>query len=120
MRTLFLIFMLMSFSGCASVLGIPEEEVSHYKTPSDLYDKAVGYYESGQYAKARDLFHEYVGTYPESKILKIAVYYLGHCYQMLGDDKEALALYNRVVTTYGDEDFWGAQAMARIKQIKGE
>jgi TolA-binding protein len=120
MRIIFLIFTLMSFSGCALLPAAQDEETVRYKSPSELYDKALAYYQSGKYAKARDLFHEYVGQYPESKILKIAIYYLGHCYQMLGDEKEALALYNRVVATYGDEDFWGAQAMARIKQIKGE
>lgn len=113
------ILLSMSFSGCVLLPAAQDEAVVPYKTPSELYDRALKYYQSGQYAKARDLFHEYIGRYADSRILRIAVYYLGHCYQMLGEDKEALALYNRVVTTYGDEDFWGEQAMARIKQIKG-
>lgn len=100
-------------------MAVPQEEkVARYKSPSQLYDRALGFYQSGQYAKARDLFHEYVGQFPESRIFRIALYYLGYCYQMLGEDKDALALYNRVVSTYGDEDFWGEQAMARIQQIK--
>ena len=114
----FILFLVMSFSGCALLPAAQEEETVRYKSPSDLYERALDYYQSGRYAKAKDLFHEYVGQYPDSKILRIAIYYLGHCYQMLGEDKEALALYNRVVSTYGDEDFWGQQAMARIKQIK--
>jgi len=116
---LFLMFLFMA-NGCMFLPAVQDEEVARYNNPSELYDKALGYYQSGKYARARDLFHEYVGQYTDSKILRIAIYYLGHCYQMLGDDREALALYNRVVTTYGDEDFWGAQALARIKQIKGE
>lgn len=122
MRSLVFIILVtsMCFSGCIFLPAVQDEETIRYKSPSELYDKALAYYQSGQYAKARGLFHEYVGQYPDSKILRIAIYYLGHCYQMTGDDKEALALYNRVVTTYGDEDFWGEQAMARIKQIKGE
>jgi TolA-binding protein len=115
----FLIFMAISFSSCAFLPAAQEEESVRYKSPSELYDKALGLYQSGKYAKARNLFHEYVGQYPDSKILRIAIYYLGHCYQMLGEDQEALALYNRIIATYGDEDFWGAQAMARIQQIKG-
>ena len=111
--------MSMGFTACALLPAAQDEDVVRYKNPSELYDKALACYQSGQYAKARDLFHEYVGTYADSKILRIAIYYLGHCYQMLAEDKEALDLYNRVVTTYGDEDFWGQQAMARIKQIKG-
>jgi TolA-binding protein len=118
---LIVFFMLMiTAQGCALLPAAQEEGILRYKSPSVLYDKALAYYQSGKYAKARDLFHEYVGQYPDSKILRIAIYYLGHCYQMLGDDKEAFALYNRVVTTYGDQDFWGEQAMARIQQLKGE
>jgi TolA-binding protein len=110
------------FSGGCALLPAAQEEAraTRYKTPSELYDKALGYYQSGKYVPARDLFHEYIGQYPESRIFRIALYYLGHCYQMLGEDKEALALYDRVVTTWGDEDFWGQQALARIKQIKGQ
>jgi TolA-binding protein len=116
----FLIFMSIGVSSCAFLPAAQEENGVRYKSPSDLYDKALGYYQSGKYARARDLFHAYVGMYPDSKVLRIAIYYLGHCYQMQGENKEALALYHRVVSTYGDEDFWGGQAMARIKQIKGE
>jgi TolA-binding protein len=118
-RIVLLVTFLFLGNGCIFLPAVQDEETVRYKSPSELYDKALGYYQAGQYARARDLFHEYVGQYPESKILRIAIYYLGHCYQMLGQDKEALAFYNRVVTTYGDEDFWGAQAMMRIKQIKG-
>ena len=113
-----MIMLVTGFTGCALLPAAQEETAVRYKSPSELYDKALGYYQSGQYARARELFHEYIGQYSDSKILKIAIYYLGHCYQMLGEDKEALALYNRVVTTYGDDDFWGEQALARIKQIK--
>ena len=108
-------------AGCA--LLAPEEEASlpaQYGSASALYDKAMVYYQRGQYARARDLFHTYVGQYPDSLVLRVALYYLGHCYQMTGDTKEALALYNRIVTSYGDQDFWGAQAMLRIKQIKDQ
>ncbi len=116
---LLILFLTLNLSSCILLPAAQEEETFRYKNPSDLYDKALAYYQSGQYAKASDLFHEYIGQYPDSKVLRIAIYYLGHCYQMLGEDKDALALYNRVVTIYGDEDFWGEQAMARIKQIKG-
>jgi TolA-binding protein len=120
MRVIVVLMLLLTGYGCALLPAAQDEDVQRYKSPSELYDKALGFYQSGKYAKARDLFHEYVGQYSDSKILRIAIYYLGHCYQMLGEDKDALALYNRVVTTYGDEDFWGQQALARIQQIKGE
>lgn len=119
-RTVLSLTLVAVFQGCVFLPAAQDQEVVRYESPSALYDKALAYYQSGKYARARDLFHEYVGLFPDSRILRIAIYYLGHCYQMLGEDREALALYNRVVTTYGDEDFWGAQAMARIKQVKGE
>jgi TolA-binding protein len=106
-------------TGCA-MLAEPGAETPRFKTPSELYHRAVALYEKGNYAQARALLHEFVGSYPDSALYRIALYYLGHCYQVTGDDKEALVIFNRVVTTYGDDDFWGAQAFKRIKQIKGE
>ena len=117
---LFLGGMLIVAGGGCAMLQDNTEEMPRYKSPSELYDKALGYYQSGQYAKAKELFHQYIGQYPDSLIYKTALYELAHCYQMLGETKEALALYNRLVTTYGDQDFWGDQAMQRIKQINGE
>ncbi len=105
--------------GCV-FLPAQEQEAPRYTVPSELYEKALAQYQQRRYAQARDLFHEYVGRFPDSKLLKVAVYYLGHCYQMLGEDKDALAFYNRILVDDGDQDFWGQQAMARIKQIKGD
>ncbi len=106
-------------SGCA-LLPAQEDEAPRYASASVLYDKAFDAYQKAQYAKARELWHVYIGTYPQSLVLKAALYYLAHCHQMLGEDKEAVALYDRIITTYGDEDFWGQQAMLRRKQIKEE
>lgn len=92
---------------------------AHFKTSTELYNKALDYYQKGRYTRARELFREYVAQYPNSAIFRIALYYSGHCYQMLGDNKEALVIFNRVVSTYGEEDFWGEQAFKRIKQING-
>ncbi len=106
-------------SGCA-LLPAQDNEAPRYAAPSVLYDKAFDCYQKAHYRKAKELWHEYIGAYPESRVLKAALYYLAHCYQMLGEDKEAMALYDRIITTYGDEDFWGQQAMLRRKQIKEE
>lgn len=110
----------LGVGGCAFLLedtGIPSERK---QSATDLYNKALSYYQSGQYAEAKNLFHEYIGQFPDTPLFKVALYYLGHCYQMTGEEKEALVFYNRVVTTWGDDDFWGAQAMKRIKLLKGE
>ncbi|MEI6437851.1 MAG: tetratricopeptide repeat protein [Candidatus Omnitrophota bacterium] len=107
------------FSGCAMLEPV-EEKTPVFKSSTELYNKALDYYQKGRYAQARELFGQYVAQYPDSELFKVALYYSGHCYQKLGDKKEALVIYNRVVAMYGDEDFWGEQAFKRIKQIKGE
>jgi TolA-binding protein len=110
------------FVGCALLPVEDEEQVAapNYKSASDLYKRAQVYYEARNYAKARDLFQEYVGQFPDSDLYKVALYYLAHSEQELGAYKEALVIYNRIITTYGDDDFWGEQAVKRVKQIKGD
>ena len=107
------------FSACA-MFDYEAAEAPHFKTATEHYNKAMEYYHKGNYVKAQELLHEYIAKYPDSMLYRIALYYLGHCYQVQKDDKEALTIFNRIVTTYGDTDFWGGQAMKRIKQIKGE
>jgi TolA-binding protein len=118
-RALFILFMIVAGIGAGGCAMLPEQEdaAPRYTSPSELYDRALDSYQKGQYARARDLFHEYTGQFPDSRIFRVALYYLAHCYQMLSQDKEALALYNRIVADHGDEDFWGQQALARIRQI---
>ncbi len=109
--------MAVAESGCAP-LPVQENRAAPYAAASVLYEKAFECYQRSHYRKAKDLWHAYIGTYPDSLVLKAALYYLAHCHQMLGEDKEAVALYDRIVTTYGDEDFWGQQAMLRRKQVR--
>jgi TolA-binding protein len=118
-----LLLTLISFCavGCA-LLPVTDEEqdaAPKYKSASELYKRAQAYYEARNYAKSRDLFQEYTGQFPDSDLYKIALYYLGHSYQELGEYKDALVIYNRIITTYGDDDFWGEQAVKRVEQIKG-
>ncbi|MBF0485437.1 MAG: tetratricopeptide repeat protein [Candidatus Omnitrophica bacterium] len=107
----------LGMGGCAELTGI-EEPANSPKKPTELYNQALAVYQEGKYAEAKERFHEFLGQYPQSPLFKVALYYLGHCHQMLGDQKEALTFYNRVITTYGDEDFWSVQAAKRIKQMK--
>jgi TolA-binding protein len=111
----------LGLAGCALLPAAEEEQEAapKYRSASELYKRALAYYEDRKYAKARDLFHEYVGQFPDGDLYKIALYYLGHSYQELGEYDEALVIYNRIITTFGDDDFWGEQAAKRIKQIKG-
>lgn len=115
-----LFFLLLTSGGCAFLMEGAEPSVapSSVKKPTDLYNQALEKYQAGNYAEARQMFHEFIGQYPDSMLFKIALYYLGHCHQMLNETKEAEVLFSRVVDTYGEDDFWGAQAMKRLKQIR--
>jgi len=97
-----------------------EDADSASQSASEVYNRAFEKYQARHWAEARELFHQYIEFYPDSVLYKMALYYLGHCHQMLGDLKEARVLYSRVVDTYGDDDFWGAQAMKRLNQIRDE
>ncbi|MBF0387077.1 MAG: tetratricopeptide repeat protein [Candidatus Omnitrophica bacterium] len=114
-----LMAMLFGAAGCAMLEPV-EETAPRYASSTELYNKALENYQNGKYSRAKDLFQEYIAQYPNSTIFRIALYYSGHCYQMLGEEKEALVIYNRVVATYGEDDFWGEQAFKRIGQIKGD
>ena len=63
--------------------GLPAQ--AEKQAPTDLYNKAMSFYEAGRYAQAKELFHQFIGQYPDSKLFCIALYYLGHCDQMTGD-----------------------------------
>ncbi len=117
----FFCLMVMPFfgAGCAMIEPL-EAEHPHFQSASQHYNKALDYYQKGNYAQAGTLFQEYIGQYPDTVLYRVALYYLGHCYQVQGDEKEALIIFNRILTTYGDDDFWGEQSFKRIKQIKGE
>ena len=121
-RTLALFILCIFLSGgCASLEDLTGVGPSTtYSSPTELYNRALSFYQRGQYDRARDLFHEYVGQYQGTPLYRIALYYLAHCYQMTGDKPEALTLFSRVVAQYGEDDFWGEQALERIRQIKDE
>ncbi len=107
---------LFGAAGCA-MLDPQAAAPPRYKSSIELYNKALDYYEKGYYVKAKELFREYIAQDPNSEIFRIALYYSGHCYQLLGEDKEALVIYNRVISTYGPDDFWSEQALKRIGQM---
>ncbi len=118
--TLAIIVIVVPFvaGGCAFLTQDVEQFPAQYRTPTDLYNNALKEYQAGHYAEARQLFHQYIGENPKSLLYNVALYYLGHCAQMLGDTKEAKVLYSRVINLSGEDDFWSEQAMKRLKQIE--
>jgi len=117
---LLLIFVPIASGGCAFLMEDVEQFPTKYKAPTDLYNQALGEYQAGRYAEAGQLLQQYIRENPKSLLYNVALYYLGHCSQMLGDIKEAKVLYSRVIDLSGDDDFWSDQAMKRIRQIEAE
>ena len=110
-----MVFMVLALAtGCAAT---PDGNRS--LAGSALYHKAERLYQAGHYKKAKEYFHAYIANHPDSDLYKVALYYLGHCYQMSGNNKEALSLYNRVIGKYSDDDFWVRAAKKRIEEISG-
>lgn len=109
---------ILAMPGCAMLTDGIYDARTPQPTATELYNQALEKYQGRNYADARPLFQQYIGQHQDTPLYKVALYYLAHCDQMLGDAKEAEMLYSRLVDTYGDDDFWGAQAMQRIKQIK--
>lgn len=111
-----LIFNLLIFLvGCAS----GEIDLSSAKISSQaIYDKAQKYYQTQKYDDAKEYFHEFLAENPDEPLKTIAMYYLGHCYQMTGDLKEAKSIYNRVVTNATGDEFWIGVARRRIAELE--
>ncbi|NTV29580.1 MAG: tetratricopeptide repeat protein [Candidatus Omnitrophica bacterium] len=105
-------------SGCAILTDGVYDTEEPKQAPTALYNQAFARYQARNYEEAKPLFQQYIGQYPDSVLYKVALYYLAHCDQMLGELKEAEMFYSRIVDTYGEDDFWGAQAMKRIKQLR--
>jgi TolA-binding protein len=116
---MFIVTSLTMSSGCVSLETV-DEDAPRFKTPTELYNTALDRHDRGHYEKAKMLFHQYINQYPDTELSRVALYYLGHCYQMSGDDKEAQALYQRVIGPSAEDDFWAEMALKRLQQIKGE
>lgn len=93
---------------------IPADQVERYTQLKDrvyptasksLYDTALGYYNSQKYQEAISDFEvsiRYGGTdkwyYPNT------LYYIGRCYEGLGDTEQATTYYNKVISEYPDNE----------------
>ena len=119
MKNVFYVFLLIAtlnvFPGCAST-----EEISSVALPeaTTLYQKAIQQYKVRRWHEAGILFRQYIRNYPTTDLYRVALYYLGHCEQMLANKKDALLIYNSVITKFPDDDFWVAAAKRRVEEMK--
>lgn len=73
---------ILSFLPCLILLPASE---NLFADSESIYDKAVGYYNSGKYKKSIELFHEYIKKKPESR----AYYRIGYALYKLGEYEKA-------------------------------
>ncbi len=103
------------------LLVVPAWAIDHNKAsaPSaDIYNKAVRLYEGGRWAEAKEYLHQYLAEYSETPLYITCLYYLGYCYQQLGDTVEALSIYHKVINEAKDQDaFWIEMSQRRINEI---
>jgi outer membrane protein assembly factor BamD (BamD/ComL family) len=86
---------------------------------ADMYNKAVRLYEKGKWDQAREFFHQYLAEYSDSPLYVTCLYYLGYCYQRLGDAQEAISIYHKVMDeAQGGDAFWGEMAETRTKELE--
>ncbi len=86
---------------------------------ADVYNKAVRLYEKGRWDQAKEFFHQYLAEYSDSPLYVTCLYYLGYCYQQLGDTREAISIYHKVMDeAQGGDAFWGEMAETRTKELE--
>ena len=84
---------------------------------ADVYNKAVRLYEKGKWDQAREFFHQYLAEYSDSSLYVTSLYYLGYCYEQLGNTQEAVSIYHKVMDeAKGGDAFWGEMAENRTKE----
>jgi TolA-binding protein len=72
-----------------------------------LFQLALLYYNNDQFGRAKDVFKEYDYLYPNGKYLDQALYLSGICSREIGEPTEALLLWDRVITRYGESEYRG-------------
>lgn len=63
------------------------------KAPWAALDYAVMFYQKGNYEKAKLLFFNVITSYPSFEKVDAAFYYIGRCYEYLGEKAKAIKIY---------------------------
>ena len=99
------------------IIGCAGFQDGSQSAPSALYNKGIRLVNKGHYEEAKEIFHQYIAEYPDSHLYLVSLYQLGFCYQKLGDTKQALTIYHKVLDEDA-QDFWGQMAQKRIKEME--
>lgn len=86
---------------------------------SDVYYKALKFYQKGNWEAAKDYFHTYLAEYSDSPLYITSLYYLGICYQRLNNVQEAMSIYHKIIdeARVGEDKFWANMAEKRIEEL---
>ncbi len=68
--------------------------------PEDVYEKAYNTYKAGRYMEAREAFNQFVLSYPDSKLVNNAIFWIGETFYRFGDYINAISKYKQVVDKY--------------------
>ena len=71
--------------------------------PSDIYQIAYQDYLQGRYQLAIDQFGKFVEDFPTSSLAPQAYYYLGECYQNLGNLTRAAENFSLIITRHKEK-----------------
>ncbi len=72
--------------------------------PDQLYRSAYQDYMRGNYQLAIQGFQEYIKRYPKTDLTDNAQYWIGECYDALGQEDEALKAFSTVLDSYPTSD----------------
>ena len=82
-------------------------------TPEALYQSAYRDYMGGNYQLALNGFQEYIKRFPTTDLTDNAQYWVGECYDALGQEKEALEAFSTLLEKYPTSD---KAAAAQLKK----
>lgn len=81
------------------------------------YSEAERLYEKGKYKEAARKYEEYIQENPKGNMAAISAYYMGKCYEALGEPEKAKALYEGIVRKHGDL-IWADFSRTRLLDLK--
>lgn len=86
---------------------------------TDVYYKALAYYQKGKWDAAREYFHTYLAEYSDSPLYITSLYYLGVCYQRINNQREAMSIFHKVMdeARSNDDMFWAKMAERRVEEL---
>jgi predicted HTH transcriptional regulator len=89
-----------------------------------LFERAADSHAKKEYQRAAKFYKKFVLRYPKNPLIEDAYYFLGACYEMLGDDGSAVAEYKKVIDMFpngrrkGYSQFWVGKLLYKEKKYQ--